>query len=360
MVPSLSLSVIALGFTASSLINSRNLLGFFKFWDWSYEPIASHPHHESLACFGRQVRVPDNSRFRNNLVSRLLWHVPFLIEIWYWNLTYWSYQLARAYSAVHLPADTKTVAQSHGLAILKLERALGIDVELSVQRYVLSLPPWAMDTLGHIYYSHIVLGVAFLGYMYTYRPDVFPRIRRTMAVCNVIAFAIMSVYRVAPPRLLPKTEGFVDVLHAGQEHSAWTQNRFQLIYAAMPSLHFGNSFLVGLSLLSFAPHRPLRVLAPLWPAAMLLTIVATANHYVLDACVGACIPVLAYRWNRALLNLRVVEEWGFWLCRVEKPPRAAGKGPWAKEGGGLRPWDSPVQRNVLWKDDDVDEAGRRA
>jgi hypothetical protein len=273
-----------------------------------------------------------------------------------------SYQLARAYSAVNLPADTKTVAQSHGLAILALERKLGIDVELSVQRYVLSLPPWAMETLGHVYYSHIVLGVAFLGYMYTYRPDVFPRIRRTMAVCNVIAYAIMSVYRVAPPRLLPKSEGFVDVLHAGQEHTAWTQNRFQLIYAAMPSLHFGNSFLVGLSLFLFAPHRPIRALAPLWPAAMLLTITATANHYILDACIGACIPVLAYRWNQVLLNLRALEEWAFWLCRVEKPPRAPGMGPWAKESGGMRPWDSPTQRSVVWKDagEDETEAERRA
>jgi hypothetical protein len=136
-----------------------------------------------------------------------------------------SYQLARAVSAVHLPPETKSVATAHGLAILGLEQRLGIAAELHIQRLVLALPPWAMETLGHVYYSHIVLGVAFIGYMYTYRPDVFPRIRRTMAVCNVIAFAIMTAYRVAPPRLLPKEQGFVDVLHAGQEHTAWTQNR---------------------------------------------------------------------------------------------------------------------------------------
>jgi hypothetical protein len=120
----------------------------------------------------------------------------------------------------------------------------------------------------------------------------------------------------------------------------------------MPSLHFGNSFLVGVSLFSFAPHRAVRALAPLWPAAMLLTIVATANHYFLDACVGMLIPIVAYRFNRVLLNLRALEEWGFWLCRTEKPPRAPARGPWAhKAERGLAAWDSPVQRTLVWNEE---------
>lgn len=127
---------------------------------------------------------------------------------------------------MNLSPDAPDVARAHGINILTLEQHLGIAIELPIQKFFFSLPPWVMVFLGKIYYSHIVLGVAYLGYMYTYRPDVFARIRRTMAVCNVLAFIIMSVYRVAPPRLLPKQFGFVDVLHGGQKHSAWTQNRF--------------------------------------------------------------------------------------------------------------------------------------
>jgi hypothetical protein len=70
-----------------------------------------------------------------------------------------------------------------------------------------------------------VLGVAYLGYMYTFCPDVFPSIQRTMAMCNGIAFVIMTAYRVAPPRLLPEEYGFADMLHGGQKHNAWTQDR---------------------------------------------------------------------------------------------------------------------------------------
>jgi hypothetical protein len=54
---------------------------------------------------------------------------------------------------------------------------------------------------------------------------------------------------------------------------------------------------------------------------MLVTILATANHYLLDALAGACVVGLAWRFNRIMLALRLLEEWGFWLCRAHKPPR---------------------------------------
>jgi len=41
---------------------------------------------------------------------------------------------------------------------------------------------------------------------------------------------------------------------------------------------------------------------------------ATANHYFLDAVGGGLVSLLAYRLNTVLLNLRPLEEWGFWAC----------------------------------------------
>lgn len=46
---------------------------------------------------------------------------------------------------------------------------------------------------------------------------------------------------------------------------------------------------------------------------------STANHYFLDAVGGFFVTILAHRLNTLLLNLRPIEEWGFWLCGVEKP-----------------------------------------
>lgn len=69
--------------------------------------------------------------------------------------------------------------------------------------------------------------------------------------------------------------------------------------------------LFAVCLARFSPHMVMRVLAPLWPVAMFVTVVATANHFVLDIVVGAIIPLLGWRWNRAILVLEGVQEWVF-------------------------------------------------
>ena len=177
-----------------------------------------------------------------------------------------------------------------------------------------------MDALRMVYYSHIVLGVAFYVYCYTFIPrGQYKHIRRTLGLENVIAFVIITVWRCMPPRMLPKWYGFVDVLHDNRGGSAWTQNKFQLTIAAMPSLHFGNSALIAFNLIKYSPHRLLRFLAPLWPVLMGLTIVATANHYILDAVAGACVFVVAYRFNEVMLKLLPVERLLLWIVRLEKP-----------------------------------------
>jgi hypothetical protein len=50
-----------------------------------------------------------------------------------------------------------------------------------------------------------------------------------------------------------------------------------------------------------------------------VTIVATANHFVLDALVGVCVTLTAYRFNHAMLVLLPVERVLFKLLRIEKP-----------------------------------------
>jgi hypothetical protein len=89
--------------------------------------------------------------------------------------------------------------------------------------------------------------------------------------------------------------------------------------AAFPSLHFGYSFVIGVSLFIYSPHKFMRSIALFYPLLILLVIMATANHYIIDAIGGFFVTIAAHRFNRILLNLRPVEEWGFWLTRTEKP-----------------------------------------
>ena len=180
-----------------------------------------------------------------------------------------------------------------------------------------------MEILARVYYSHIVVGVVFYVYCYTcLTRSQYQNIRRTLALENVIAFAILSLWRCAPPRLLPEEYGFADILHRNHSGSAWTQNKFQLTIAAMPSLHFGNSVLIAFCLVKFSPHWLFRVIAPIWPMMMGLTIVATANHFLLDAVVGVLVIATAYRLNRAILILLPFEKFLFRVLRLQKPRSA--------------------------------------
>ena len=183
-----------------------------------------------------------------------------------------------------------------------------------------------MQILACIYYSHIIISTAFIVYTYTFLPRArFQQIRRTMATCNFLAFTVLTMYRTMPPRLLPKRFGFVDILHPSANDDAgsvWSHNKFQLTIAAMPSLHFGMSAFIAYSLLRWAPHAWVRGLAVLWPVAMLLTILATANHFLLDAVVGVLVPVVAWQISDVLLLLRPMEEWVFWVLRTKKPETA--------------------------------------
>lgn len=183
-----------------------------------------------------------------------------------------------------------------------------------------------------------------------------------MAVCNLIAFIVFTLWPCMPPRLLSdpnvpgkigkeaRRYGFVDTVHSTEgESSVWTQNKFCNQYAAMPSLHFGYSLLIGMTICSIplAPqHRRSRTLALrlsrgkslrlrlpsprrllclmiglAYPTMILLAIIATANHFVLDAVAGAIVCGLAWTGNRVLLNLLPLEDYFLLLVRIHKPER---------------------------------------
>lgn len=145
-----------------------------------------------------------------------------------------------------------------------------------------------MGLLASVYYSHIVVGIVFYVYCYTFLPrHRYGKIRRPLVLENVTAFMILSIWRCKPPRLLPENFGFFDVLHRASSDSVWTHNKFQLTIAAMPSLHFRTSTLLTICLVKFSPHWLVRIAAPIWPMVMGLTVIATANPFVLDTVAGS-------------------------------------------------------------------------
>lgn len=61
------------------------------------------------------------------------------------------------------------------------------------------------------------------------------------------------------------------------------------------------------------------VLGFLYPFVILVAIVATANHFILDAIAGALVCALGWYFNGVLLNLLPVEDYFLWLVRIHKP-----------------------------------------
>lgn len=59
-----------------------------------------------------------------------------------------------------------------------------------------------------------------------------------------------------------------------------------------------------------------------YPALILLAIIATANHFILDAVAGSMVCAAAWWGNDVLLNLLALEDWFLWVVRIHKPERA--------------------------------------
>ncbi len=86
--------------------------------------------------------------------------------------------------------------------------------------------------------------------------------------------------------------GFIDTVHGPQDlahpqYGAMTAISNQ--YAAMPSLHFGWSLWCGIVIITLAPKGWQKLLGALHPLITVCAIVATANHWVLDAVGGAVV-----------------------------------------------------------------------
>lgn len=56
-----------------------------------------------------------------------------------------------------------------------------------------------------------------------------------------------------------------------------------------------------------------------YPFLILVAIVATANHFILDAVAGAIICALGWTFNGMLLNLLPLEDYFLWVVRIHKP-----------------------------------------
>jgi hypothetical protein len=165
---------------------------------------------------------------------------------------------------VTLVEGTVHIARKHALRLIEIEKRWHIFWELPIQRFFLHHQV-LMTGINWLYsFIHIPGTIAFLVWLYYYTitsnrlsqrrdnrllpgeigespsgPALYEARRRTMAVCNLLAFVVFTIWPCMPPRLLSdpsvigptgevaRSYGFVDTVHGkAGAGSVWTQNRF--------------------------------------------------------------------------------------------------------------------------------------
>jgi hypothetical protein len=207
-----------------------------------------------------------------------------------------------AYEATRgLVAGGAHVALRHAQDVVSLERSLHIFVEESVQHAALAVPG-LIGTLDFAYLTlHLSLTGALLFWLHRRRPEAYPFVRTTLLLATALAVVGYVLFPTAPPRL--SGLGIADTISGG--HVDLNDGLVSSLYnpfAAVPSLHIGYALIVGTSLARYAPHRVTCFAGLAYPPFVLLVIVATGNHFLLDAAAGAAVAGVALLATRLLVR----------------------------------------------------------
>jgi hypothetical protein len=199
--------------------------------------------------------------------------------------------------------NVEAVATANALKLVSLESSLGLFWELDLQR-------WLLDGAHHV--------IVFFNWSYilTFFPIIIPTgiilykinlkkyiyYRNIILLSLFIAVVVYALFPLAPPRMISGT-GIVDTIQSfgpAQYNSREAQFYYNA-FAAMPSIHFGWTVLFGVMFFSTG-FWWLRILGVLYPTITFFAIVATGNHYILDAIGGAGVIAIAFLINRMLIR----------------------------------------------------------
>jgi uncharacterized membrane protein len=256
-------------------------------------------------------------------------------------------------------------AASHALSVVSAERALGLFQERVVQAVFTS---WdAVTDAFNTYYggTHFLVPAVALAWLLLRHPEHYTRARTALAVITAAAFACFWLYPVAPPRLLPGHFGIVDTLRtaAGSGHLETSLiNTAGDQYASMPSLHVAWAVWCALALYPVVRHRAVRVLVVAYPVMTTLVVVATGNHFFLDAVAGTFLACLTWAAvsRAAGLARRLADDDAGWGGSRRELGRGGGELGHGAAGGGDGGAAEQGQRAVAGVGERRDRAGSGA
>jgi hypothetical protein len=222
---------------------------------------------------------------------RVLTRPNLLLELLLIRVGYYAYQQVRLAATGGTNSGGRATAEAHGTQVHSLEKFLHIDIEHWVNHAVAQVP-WLKSFFNFYYESfHFIVPLSVLAILYVRRPAQYRWARSALGFATVLALIGFWFYPLAPPRLMPSL-GFIDTVHGVQDFSKPDYGTLTALtnqYAAMPSLHFGWSLWCGLVIAILAPKWWMKAIALLHPLFTISAIIATGNHWVLDAVGGATV-----------------------------------------------------------------------
>lgn len=195
------------------------------------------------------------------------------------------------YSLVRNAAPARIDQAHHNARLIwGLQKDLGLAFERGVNHAVEGVT-WLVVAMNYYYATlHFIVTIGVLVWLYRVHPGRYGATRLVLFSTTGVALVGYYLYPLAPPRLM-RGMGFIDTARV---HDTWgslsaegtAMASVSNQYAAMPSMHIGWSLWCGLTLVALARPVWVKVVGALYPAVTLVVIVATANHFWMDAVGG--------------------------------------------------------------------------
>jgi ABC-type proline/glycine betaine transport system permease subunit len=230
------------------------------------------------------------------------------VQVGIFLLAYLVYSLARYVTVGSLPD-----AEAHAHWIVGVEKSTSTNIEGSVQSALTGTP--VLWVLNHLYLAaQLVVLPGALWLLYNKSRPEYERLRNTILATWLISIPVYALFPVAPPRLAGI--GLVDTItqQTGFAMDSSLTTKFYNELAAVPSLHVGFAFAVGIALAAATSNRWLKLLAHLWGPTIGLAVLATGNHFVFDIVAGMVAAALGY--GIGVLVARA----GEWRARTARLP----------------------------------------
>ena len=220
---------------------------------------------------------------------------------------YWLYRVARG-----LVDGRAAEAFENARSVIAVERDLGMFFEPAVHAWA-SAHAVVIDVSSWMYVnSHFAVTTVALAWLYLRRNERFYFVRNMFLVAMGIALIGYVALPTAPPRFMPEY-GFTDSVAAftGVKADSASADLLFNPYAAIPSMHVAFALMLGASMARMARRGWARALWLAYAPVVTFVVVATANHWWLDAFLGAAVALVAAACAQAFFARVRPEVWAW-------------------------------------------------